>query len=202
MMGNFRHVTGAAVLALSSIGAAAQNVVPVQMTGQPLQYLRDGAVNGCGIRIIAVEVADNLSTEASEVSVNLYDGGRAVVKAIAYAPLARGNQSVKTLKVKSAWARAPGSTATRALGQTSYGDDNRSLLYATELMGALAILQAQVEGKPVQISVQREREERYRVLSGVVPLSLPEQEQLKACISELVEKMQRDLSNIPASAPR
>ena len=198
----FKRAIPAFMLSLVQMGAVAQNVVPVQMTGQPLQYLRDGAVNGCGIRMIAVEVADNLSTEASEVSINVYDRGRAIVKAIAYAPLVQGDRVPKTLKVNAAWARAPGSNATRALGQTGYGDDKRSLLYATDLGGALAILQAQIQGKPVQVSVQREGEKSYRILSGVVLMTRQEQEQLQVCVAELVDKMQRDISNAAASSPR
>ena len=72
------------LLACVALNAAAQGVVPTEMNGQPLQYMKDGKVIGCGIRIIAGRALGDDSFEFSEVSVNLYASGTALIKGVAY----------------------------------------------------------------------------------------------------------------------
>ncbi len=193
---------GALCAALAPLIANAQNIVQAELTGQPLQYMQGGELSGCGVRIIGIDVASDLSSEASEVSINFYDSGRAVVKGVAYAKFSPGARSLSTLKVSSAWAKAPGSKATNPLGRAGLGDDKRALLYATDLAGALDIFRAQIDGKPIQIAVQREGQRNYRVMSGIVSLTPPEQEQLKSCMVELIGNIQRKSPVTPSTEKR
>jgi len=191
-----------APLIIAAVSARAQNVIQARMTGQPLQYMREGALTGCGLRIVAVDVAGDLTSDASEVSLNIDENGNALVKAVAYAKFLSGKSSPQPVKVAAAWAKAPGSNATRPLVTPVSGDDHLSMLYPTELTGALEIMKAQLDGVPVQISVQRPLQRSYRIMSGVVSMTQPEQDQLRNCLTELVQGMQRKLSDLPASAPR
>jgi hypothetical protein len=191
-----------AVSLLVSLSVNAQAVIPARMTGQPLQYMREGSLVGCGLRVVAVTVNDDLTSDASEVSVNIDDNGNALFKAVAYAKFAPGKPAPRPIKVEAAWARAPGSLATRAIGQSYAGDDKLSLLYPTELASALAVLKAQLDGTPVQLSVQRTGQPNYKILAGAVALTEPEQAQLRNCVSELVGAMQRKLELGAASAPK
>ncbi len=197
-----RSAFGGSVLCVALSSASAQNVYPANMTGQPLQYMHDGAISGCGLRIVAVEVADDLSSEASELSLNFYDSGVAIVKATAYAPIPLRKPTPQPVKVASAWAKAPGANATKPLGVAEVGEDHLSQVYATDLENALAIVGAQTAGTPVQISVRRPLQRTYRILSGVVTMSPAEGVQLRSCLSELVEKMQSKLPDAEASSPQ
>lgn len=196
-----QSILGASLLTVSA-AANAQAVIPAQITGQPLQYMREGVLTGCGLRIVAVVVNDDLSTDASEVSVNFDDNGNALFKAVAYAQFAPGKPAPRPIKVESAWARAPGSPATLAIGPSYAGDDKLSLLYPTDLASALAVLKAQLDGTPVQLSVQSTGQPNYKILAGAVALTAPEQAQLRTCVTELVGIMQRKLEAGAASAPK
>lgn len=202
MIRAWRQFTVAAVLVAPAAAAFGQSVVPAQMTGQPLQYMRDGSVAGCGLRIIAVTVNDDLTSEASEVSVNINENGSALFKAVAYANFAPGKSSPKPVKVASAWAKAPGAVATKALGATFVGDDKLSLLYQTEVAGAISLMKAQLNSAPVQIDVQRVAQKGYKILAGVVSLTKDEQIQLDGCVTELIAGMQRKVDARAASAPQ
>lgn len=186
----FKSLPCAFALLAACLSTWAQNVEPTRLIGVPLQYMQDGAISGCGARIIAMKVRDDLSTEASEVSVNLNANGSALVKAVAYARFAPGATSPRSTKVSAAWAKADGSPATRMLGKAYSGDDGLSLLYATDLDGALSVVKALLDGAPVQVSVTRSTEKGYRIMSGVASMSEPERQQLASCIAELVHGME------------
>lgn len=193
---NKTSFVSASLVALTS-SAFAQNVVPVEMTGQPLQYMADGKVSACGLRITAVRVAKNNRIDAVEASVNIDARGRATVKAVAYKPataveFAKGPVSVK---VKSAWVRAAGAPATTPAGGTVLpGDDNKSILFGTSFDSAWGVIEAHLKESPIQMAVRREGEPSEWVLSGKVALERRESEQLRQCIEELSSAMEQSLA--------
>ncbi len=180
-----------------TLPAVAQNVHIAQMTGQALQYLEQGAVNGCGLRVIGVRDAGEGFMEASEISVNVYSTGQAIVKAIAYAPMRTSKRAdLREVKVASSWARAPGSRATTVSGASFPGDSSLSLLHVAELRGAFAFLLAGEARKPVQFMVQRVGGPEY-VLAGTVELAEGESAQLSQCMRELVANLKAAASGMP-----
>src|SRR5687767_477882 len=92
-------------LMLFAMTAKAQNIVAVEISGQPLQYMKDGAVIGCGLRMLAGHsVGDHF--EYADVSVNLYSEGHVLFKGSSYvARLNSGTPSGKpsAQAVRSAW---------------------------------------------------------------------------------------------------
>jgi len=181
------------LLAALTVGgtASAQNVLPAEMSGQPLQYMKDGSVDGCGLRIMAFRPLASGRIEAVETSVNIYVSGGAFIKAVAYRP-GTAEQFAKELqpvKVTGAWIRAEGQKATPTLTKKIVGDDKKSLLYGTDFSAALNVLKAQMEGTRVQLSVRRQGEPSDWILSGVVKLSDTESEQFLGCMREFVDSM-------------
>ena len=69
----------------SPLLASAQGLMEARLDGQPLVYMRDGAVDACGIRIVVVDVpaAFNQASliTAYDVSFNIKSSGHAVVNA-------------------------------------------------------------------------------------------------------------------------
>lgn len=184
-----------AAYSLFSIGciASAQNVIPTRMDGQPLMYMKDGAVNGCGLRIIGGGQRANSETfDMFDVSINLYREAGAMVKLVAYSTTVAELKSSKgrepaTTKVTSGWIKAEGSAATDPGQSTATpGSDQNSLLYRTSVDSAIAIFKANIESAPVTIGLRRQGVSTERVYYGKIAMSKEETEQHRACLSEML----------------
>lgn len=168
--------------------AHAQNMLAAEMTGQPLQYMRDGEISGCGLRIIAGRPLGGGRFEISEISVNFYATGATLLKAIAYdtTPInASAGALPATVKVTDAWIKAEGSKAATPIGKSVTGDDKNTLMFATDMDSALAVLAAQNQGKTVQLSVRRTGSSHDSILFGKVTLEPSERQQLAQCLKAL-----------------
>ena len=167
---------------------AAQTVFSAELTGQPLQYMKDGVVNGCGIRIVALRPMGGRVVMAIDVSINVYASGAAIFQAGTYdAELPVGSSKKgEPLPVASAWIKAQGAVATKPVGRSSMAAaDKVSLIYVTELESALAVFRAQARGEPVQVSVTRRGSDIGSIFAGPVTLDASERAQLGACLGEL-----------------
>lgn len=180
----------ATALALLLGEAAAQNVVPVEMTAQPLQYMKGGKLDGCGLRVMAFRPVGASRIDVVEASVSMDARVAAFVKAVAYSPGTPQEYSrgPKAVKVTSAWLRGEGSPATPVITKTIVGDDKKSLLYGTDATAAWNVLKAQMDGKRIQLSVRRLGEPNEWVLSGHAKLTPEESQQLHQCVAELLEQ--------------
>ena len=181
------------LISLFSLGAHAQNVVHTDvMMGQPLQYMHEGRVSGCGLRIIATRMLYEPMVESSEVSVNIYASGRALVKAVAYsATSVRSNATPKVKRVASAWIKAAGGAATPVIGKPQQGDDRASIIFATDFDVALDIISAPSAGKTIQIAVRRAGENSEFILAGTVALDAAQEEQMVECFTSLAADAQK-----------
>ena len=185
-----RTLIAAALLGAAS-AASAQNIDLANMTGQPLQYMKDGGLDGCGLRIVAVRPLAGDRMEACVVSVNIYVNGSAVVKAIAYAPMSTIKAvEPREVKVASSWIKAPGNKPAVAMSEPYAGDSKLSLLFLTDPRPTFAVLMAQQQGKQIQISVRRSGQSPERILAGEVKLQSGEAVQLSQCLDELLKAMQ------------
>jgi hypothetical protein len=77
-----------------------------------------------------------------------------------------------------------------------------SLLYQTDIQGAISLMKAQLTSAPIQIDVQRVAQKDYKILAGVVALTSEEQMQLDGCVTELIAAMQGKVDAHAASAPQ
>lgn len=199
----------AALLAGLCAGTAgAQNIVNVAISGQPLQYLTDGQVTGCGLRLAATRVMTDGRTEASELSVSMYSDGRAQVDAIAFARevVAPGaTPASRPVKVRAGWVRAKGGDATAPNAAPIASDDGLSLVYATRIEPVFGVFLAQRRGEAVQMSVARAGEPGAVVVSGVPRMGRAEESQLTKCVESLIgEATKQGPDGAPgaASTPR
>src|SRR5688572_21265738 len=91
---------------LLNTGAWGQHVVQAQIEGQPLVYVREGAVNGCGVRLFGGQAGTVGAVPYFDVSFNLWRNGAGIVKAMSYdlrvEELAAGKRPVG-LPISSAW---------------------------------------------------------------------------------------------------
>ena len=98
-------------------GLHAQNLIEAQILGQPLVYMKAGKLDGCGIRLIVVDMPvslkDNNPIPVWDLSFNMYLPGRGAVKIGSYnvsaAEMRIGKPGPKS-KVATAAAAAPATT--------------------------------------------------------------------------------------------
>src|SRR5262245_4337176 len=64
--------------------AHAQNMIEMSLVGQPLQYLKDGSVSGCGVRVVGFVPTreERVPREAVDVSFNIFLPFDGMVKGI------------------------------------------------------------------------------------------------------------------------
>ncbi len=166
--------------------AQAQHVVQaVSFEAQPLQYMKDGRVSGCGLRFIAGRDLSANRVEFSEVSINFHAGGRTLVKGVAYAPVNVNRPEARPVKVASAWVRAAGHASTHPVSSVAAGDDKLSLLFHADFDAAIAVVEAQRVGKPIQMSVRRATDKGETILVGTPLLDKAEAAQMLECFSSL-----------------
>ena len=179
---------------VASAGAGAQNIVPTKMSGQPLMYMKDGEVNGCGIRIIGGRPTINGAVwEWFDVSINVYEHGGGLVKIVSYdvdePKMRAGGLKPKPLPVRSGWLKAAGKSGTTpAKGKSAVADDGASLMYGSDLDRTMPLFSAYFQRETVSIGVRRVGDKTETIYSGVVTMDDNEDQQLRSCLRDLVAK--------------
>lgn len=176
------------IIACIAFNAHAQPVDVSDMTGQPLMYMKDGVVHGCGLRIMGgTEKADG-EFRMFDVSLSVYAAGVTILKAVSYdvTPAeAKSNKPARRVNVVSAWVKAPNEPATKPIGAVRQSESEVALLYTTQVDALVAVLKAQSQGAPMNVGIRRLGESAERIQSGPIALSSEERKQLSQCISEL-----------------
>jgi hypothetical protein len=182
-----------ALLALASLSGngSAQNLITAELVGQPLQYMKDGEVNGCGLRIMGGSPSGGGRPLFADASVNFYVAGHTLVKVAMFEVTNQqsGRASPRRIPVQSGWLKAPASSATPVLGNAMKGEDGASLLYGTEFAPALAVVEAHLDNQPIQIGVRRVDATTETIYAGRIRLEPSEREQFVGCWETLVQKM-------------
>ncbi|MFO1311560.1 MAG: hypothetical protein U1F41_05775 [Burkholderiales bacterium] len=179
---------------LPAVSVEAQNVIPTKMVGQPLMYMKEGEVEGCGMRIIGGRpTAKADEWEWFDVSINVYSNGGGLVKIVSYDINAPKMQATgakpKPLKVRSGWLKAPGKSGTTPIdGKSAVADDGVSLLYGTDLDRTMPMFQAYFQNETISVAVRRASQPTETVYSGVIEMDAAEDKQIRGCLSELVSK--------------
>jgi hypothetical protein len=168
----------------------AQGMNEAKIEGQPLQYIKEGAVNGCGVRLFSFELNQDLMTgQGWDGSINVWASGVANVKGLTYDLNIKEMESGKRPKhgeIEKFWLKAPGSRATTPRdGKIFPGEDAGSILYVTEIDVALALFDAVFQDKSITVGLRRKGERSDRLYFGRAKLSDAERQQLILCMGEV-----------------
>jgi hypothetical protein len=175
---------------LSTHNAAAQSMVEVDMTGQPLQYSKGGNIDGCGIRIVGLLPMDAVPAnmiKTFDVSVNFWRTGAALGKMIGEVTLFDVTKvgTGKRLPLYSGWMKAEGKPSAAPFDNTfkESPTDKGAYLFPVDLEGALAFIHGSALGSRVQVGLAWDKKNEW-IYFGSVKLSESERNQLTLCLRE------------------
>ena len=192
--------TGAAavVLAVFAGPVAAGQVVQARMTASAQMQVSDGALKGCGLRVVAIATDDLSAVTAVDFSFNTYRSGGALVKAGARMATTNASDQVLAPSIRpmdSFWVRTLGQEATKPdkAGILQSDSPKGYLLYGTTTASVASLFGAAFEGRPVQVGVRLAGESTERILSGTITESDTEINEVARCMTELTEAMSKDV---------
>lgn len=176
--------------------AEAQNVISAPMLGQPLVYMKDGALYGCGVRLIVVDSPKNPTAApvaVYDLSFNLHMPGTGIMKGgsmdVPSSQIHSGQldkNKTKPVQLAAFWLKAKENPATSPLQGTAKGADAGTILYAADLDAVFPLFNAQVRGEPLLVGTKRQGAKTERLFTGVVKMKDDEQEQLNQCMKEFL----------------
>src|SRR5689334_17319984 len=144
----------------SAIGAAAADaaeqpaVAPLlPLEAGPLVYARDGATQGCGVRLTGGEPGNAAPSWWFDVSFAVFRDGIALAQSIAY-EIRRsetGESRPARVPVQSTWIAAGDRSARR--GETAERRD--TLVFRVGLDEAVSLFQAVAQGEPLRLGIRR-----------------------------------------------
>lgn len=174
---------------------AAQGVVPTKLLGQPLRYMTDGNVSGCGLRVLGGQPTRGTRLwRWFDVSVNMFSDGTGAVKITSQdlnaADVEKGRTGPpKLVPIRSGWLKAPGQPATIPLdGKQRTAADGVSLLYPAEPERVFAVILGAAFGDTISVGLRRPTDTNETIYTGKVELSAQESDELAQCIKELVRE--------------
>ena len=181
-----------------SLHASSQDVVETGLDGQALVYMKDGVIDGCGIRVLVVDLPAAYNQvsliTAYDVSFNLKPSGLAVVQArstdATLSDYESGDKNRRrAIAPEKFWLKASGARPTapdkRMNGTMLPGDDRGSVVYLSELDSVIALFTAHGARKPISMGVIRPGMRTERVFSGQINMSDSERKQVSSCLDEL-----------------
>jgi hypothetical protein len=173
--------------------AHAQVAEEANLTGQPLMYMKNGQVDGCGVRLIGIVVASNLKkAEAIDGSVNVTMDGYGTVKGLSYDMIPGKAMERRNIPIERFWLKAPGSEATHPRdGQFHKTDDVGGRMYIVSVDAALQVLIAAVTDKTINVGLKRTPELRERIYFGRVEMTQGEKDQVLSCLDDLIVRLSK-----------
>jgi hypothetical protein len=190
-------LTAATWLTWSSF-ADPQDIVNTGLDGQALVYVKDGAIDGCGVRVLVVDVPAGYSQAslitAYDVSFGLKPSGVAVVQArstdATLSDYESGDKSRrKAVAPDKFWLKASGARATAPIetmnGGMLAGSDRGAMMYVSDLESVTALFAANGARKPISIGVMRPGMRTERVFSGRINMSDSDRRQVASCLNGL-----------------
>jgi hypothetical protein len=209
------HIAARALITLALAAAApwttaqvkgAPPVLNIRLDGTPSFFVDSGGqVSACGLRVFGIESLPPPRDVHRTVDVSILMGletvaqGIGLVKAssIESSPAAlKANQPVRQLRVTDGWLRVPGSERTTARdGKVLKDDDNpNAVRYLADARALLAVVDALLTGKEIEVSVVRADAAANPVYRGPVGIEQKARTQFVACM--------RDLERRVAGTPR
>lgn len=178
--------------------AFAESLEPGVFVGQPQILLKDGKVEGCGLRfgVTGVAAKPTTRTPVFDASLVVYSGAYGLAQVASFANISAADMEKKVKpkqqKTASFSFKVPEHAATVPLeGKSFYSpEDGKSLLYGVAGVDTLAILTAAISGEEIQLSVAREGERARRTFRGTVALEDEDKRELANCVDDLVRQME------------
>jgi hypothetical protein len=181
-----------AVALLSTFRAYPQNADETRIDGQPLIYVKDGHIHGCGVRFIGFQLGTDSIARSWDISVNFYADGFAAVKGMSYELDARRlgtSDPPRVMPIQSAWVKAPNEPAPQPLSGAHDGEDSGSKIYAVSFDAAVKVFLATIAQEEMMLGIRRKGENGERIAFGRVNLSEAERRQLDQCVRELLTEI-------------
>ena len=180
---------------LSLLGnAEAQNVISTQIVGQPLVYMKDGNVNGCGVRLIVV-VSPPLPSAAPvpvyDLSFNTFLPGYCVVKGSSSdVPSSKTDgapdfSKERGIPLTTFWLKAKNKPATSPLTGTLKGEKPGSILYKADIDAVLPLFAVAAKGETILVGTKRQGENFERIFTGAIAMPVNEIEEVIQCLDEI-----------------
>jgi hypothetical protein len=178
-----RAILSMAATALVLAGAASAQPGPALMEAQPVLHVRDGQVQGCGLRLTGGEPGKQASSWF-DVSFNVFRRGLGLAQSIAY-EIRRseyeGDSRPKQVPVQSTWLKVSDGTA--RLGENTERRD--TLVYMLLMEDVLALFEAVANGDPVTLGIKRWGQRADAVYTGAPHLSDDSRDRMSTCLAEL-----------------
>jgi hypothetical protein len=179
-------------LASCAVPAFAQNVITVPMMGQPLVYMKDGAVQGCGVRVLIVDAPPTAAVTARTVpiwdtSFNISLPGYATIKAgsldvpIAEIRAGRFAGAGRPVEPTVFWFKAKGTSATKPVAPQAKvikGEDPGTILYVADVASVLPLFSASNKRESILVGTRWPGGKSDRIFSGTIEMSPKEFEQV------------------------
>ena len=199
-----RRVSSTFVLALvcAAPAVSAGPVVEVEFAGQPIQFTKQGAIDGCGVRLVGVTSPASAvsSVQVIDVSFNVANPGGGIVKGglmtmPAKALIAGKLDGAVEVPIKGLWLKAPGEVATHPVDDKfrRTTTHKHSLMYATSLAPVMALVTAFEEGKPVQVGFRVSSKDMEHVFFGKIAMTEAERAQFEQCYMEWTDGLLKKL---------
>ena len=153
------------------------------MEAQPLMHMRDGTVQGCGLRLTGGQPGKQASSWF-DVSFNVFRRGLGLAQSIAY-EIRRsdyeGDSRPARVPVQSTWLKV--SEGSARLGENTERLD--TLVYTLVMDDVLALFEAVANGEAVTLGIRRWDQRVDAVYTGAPFLSSDSRHQMSECLAGL-----------------
>lgn len=171
-----------------SAPSLAQTPGALPLAGEALTHSRDGAVEGCGLRLTGGEATSGDNSLWVDLSVNVYRRGIALVQAIAYEIDVPRYEPKDTppqrVPVQRAWVKPQAAERSTRLGENV--DVRETLVYRITFEDATALFEAVASEQPVAVGVRPWGRPRETIVSGPVTLRGDTRARIADCLTALV----------------
>lgn len=174
-----------ALCGLAPIGAAcAQSARELPIEASALVHMREGEVQGCGLRLTGGEPKPDASSWF-DVSFNVFRRGFGLAQSIVYEIKPSGYEGdarPAKVAVQSTWLKA-GDEGSVRLGENT--DRRDSLVYSLVVDDVLSLFEAVARKQPVTLGIRQWGQRVDAVHSGVPALSDDARRQITSCLAAL-----------------
>lgn len=167
------------------IAAGAQSTGHIPMEALPVVHMRQGVVQGCGVRLTGGE-PDPAVSSWFDVSFNVFRRGFGLAQSIAYEMKPSGYEGEgrpATVPVQSTWLKAADEGNTRRGENT---ERRESLVYRLLADDVLALFEAVASDRPITLGIRQWGQRADVVYTGTPDLSADSRRQIGACLAQLI----------------
>jgi hypothetical protein len=196
---------GLAFVLAPAVSAAGQ-VMPAEMTGTAQMSVEKGAIQSCGLRIVAVSQDAAPDLMAADVSFNLYRSGASLVKAglrTFHTNTSSKSPSPKVAAISDFWLKAAGHPATSPdkTGIAKSESPTGYLFYLASSDSVSALFAAAYAKTPIQMGLRLSETDSEVVFSGTYKETKSELSEVKQCMDELLKSMWTDVGEEELKKP-